>query len=154
MFTVGDGFCGGGGIRSPLQTGSSSRDSSIAKLQQHPPPAGPALHLGNMFQEKSETAGIVIARSFFDPKDQSGPGLGCDAKQRGDEVMSPRRFAILATALCGTVILVGSVIAAVGSFGLADMQEYPHSANDRVTETAKTGGSETIAASAAQGWPQ
>jgi hypothetical protein len=109
------------------------------------------LHLGNTFQEKSETAGIVIARSFFDPKDQRGRVFGCDAKgqQRGDGVMSPRRFAILATALCGTVILIGSVIAAVGSFGLADIKNSRAAPiKDRVTETAKTGGSDPIAVSA------
>src|SRR5271169_736190 len=78
--------------------------------------------------------------------------VGCDAKrqQRGDGVMSPRRFAIMATALCGTTILVGSVIAAVGSFGLADVKNTRTEPNkNRVTETAKTGGSDAIAVPAA-----
>jgi len=114
----------------------------------------PALRciLGNTFQEKSEAAVIVIGRSFFDPKDQTGRMLGCDAKgqQRGDGVMSPRRFAILATALCGTVVLVGSAIAAVGSFDLADIKNTRAAPiKDRATETAKTGGSNAIVVSAA-----
>jgi hypothetical protein len=37
--------------------------------------------------------------------------------------MSPRRFAITAAALCGTVILAGCVIAAVAGFGLADIKD-------------------------------
>src|SRR5271156_7082724 len=114
----------------------------------------PALRciLGNTFQEKSEVAVIVIGRSFFDPKDQTGRMLGCDAKgqQRGDGVMSPRRFAILATALCGTVVLVGSAIAALGSFDLADIKNTRAAPiKDRATETVKTGGSNAIVVSAA-----
>jgi hypothetical protein len=37
--------------------------------------------------------------------------------------MSPRRFAIVTAALCGTVILAGCVIAAVARFGLADIKD-------------------------------
>ena len=60
--------------------------------------------------------------------------------------MSPRRFAIFATALCGTVILVGWAIAAVGGFGLADIKNSRAAPiKDRATETAKTGGSNAIA---------
>jgi hypothetical protein len=56
----------------------------------------------------------------------------------------------MAPALCGTVILVGWVIAAVASFGLPDIKNT-HAApiKDRATETAKTGVSNAIAVSAA-----
>ena len=49
--------------------------------------------------------------------------------------MRPRRFAIVASGLCGTVILVGCVIAAVSELGLADIKNtHAQSIEDRATE--------------------
>ena len=62
--------------------------------------------------------------------------------------MSPRRFAIIAAGLCGTVILVGCVIAAVSGFGLADIKNtHAPPIEDRATEMGKTG-SEAVSAAA------
>jgi hypothetical protein len=62
--------------------------------------------------------------------------------------MSPRRFAIIAAGLCGTVILVGCVIAAVSGFGLADIRNtHAPPIEDRATEMGKTG-SEAVSATA------
>ena len=62
--------------------------------------------------------------------------------------MSPRRFAIIAAGLCGTVILVGCVIAAVSGFGLADIKNtHAPPIEDRATEMGKTG-SEAVSATA------
>src|SRR4029077_14721862 len=68
---------------------------------------------------------------------------------RGDgKAMSPRRFAIIAAGLCGTVILVGCVIAAVSGFGLADIKNtHAPPIEDRATEMGKTG-SEAVSATA------
>src|SRR5208283_4650277 len=61
-------------------------------------------------------------------------------------MMNPRRFGIMAAALCGTVILLGWVIAAVAGFGLADIKNTHAAPNkDRATELAKTGVSNAIA---------
>jgi hypothetical protein len=60
--------------------------------------------------------------------------------------MSPRRFAIIAAGLCGTVILVGCVIAAVSGYGLADIKNtHAPPIEDRATEMGKTG-SEAVSA--------
>jgi hypothetical protein len=69
---------------------------------------------------------------------------------RGDDrVMSLRRFAIIAAALCGTVILVGYVIAAVPGFGLSDIKNtHAPPIEYRATETGKAG-SEAVSAAAA-----
>ena len=57
--------------------------------------------------------------------------------------MTLRRFAIMAVALCGTVIFVGGVIAAVAGFGLADIKNtWAAPIKDRATEI-------TVAVSAA-----
>ena len=62
--------------------------------------------------------------------------------------MSPRRFAIIAAGLCGTVILVGCVIAAVSGFGLAYIKNtHAPPIEDRATEMGKTG-SEAVSAAA------
>ena len=62
--------------------------------------------------------------------------------------MSPRRFAIIAAGLCGTVILVGCVIAAVSGFELADIKNtHAPPIEDRATEMGKTG-SEAVSAAA------
>jgi len=62
--------------------------------------------------------------------------------------MSPRRFAIIATGLCGTVILVGCVIATVSGFGLADIKNtHAPPIEDRATEMGKAG-SEAVSAAA------
>ncbi len=62
--------------------------------------------------------------------------------------MSPRRFAIIAAGLCGTVILVGCVIATVSGFGLADIKNiHAPPIEDRATEMGKTG-SEAVSAAA------
>ena len=62
--------------------------------------------------------------------------------------MSPRRFAITATAVCGTVFLVGGVIAAVG-FGLADMRKTDATQiKNRAGEMSESGFSGTVAVSA------
>ena len=62
--------------------------------------------------------------------------------------MSPRRFAIIAAGLCGTVILVGCVVAAVSGFGLADIKNtHAPPIEDRATEMGKTG-SEAVSAAA------
>ena len=54
--------------------------------------------------------------------------------------MRPRRFAIVASGLCGTVILVGCVIAAVSGLGLADIKNtHARSIEDRATEMGNTG---------------
>ena len=59
--------------------------------------------------------------------------------------MSPRRFAIIAAGLCGTVILVGCVIAAVSELGLADIKNtHAPSIEDRATEM----GPEAVSAAA------
>jgi hypothetical protein len=63
--------------------------------------------------------------------------------------MSLRRFAIIAAALCGTVILVGYVIAAVPGFGLSDIKNtHAPPIEYRATETGKAG-SEAVSAAAA-----
>jgi hypothetical protein len=62
--------------------------------------------------------------------------------------MSPRRSAIIAAGLGGTVILVGCVIAAVSGFGLADIKNtHAPPIEDRATEMGKTG-SEAVSAAA------
>jgi len=62
--------------------------------------------------------------------------------------MSPRRFAIIAAVLCGTIIFVGCVIAAVSGFGLADIKNtHAPPIEDRATEMGKTG-SEAVSAAA------
>ena len=62
--------------------------------------------------------------------------------------MSSRRFAIIAAGLCGTIILVGCVIATVSGFGLADIKNtHAPSIEDRATEMGKTG-SEAVSAAA------
>jgi hypothetical protein len=63
--------------------------------------------------------------------------------------MSPRRFAIMAAALCGTVILVGWVIASVAGFGLADIKNtHAPPIEDRATEMGEAG-IEAVSAAAA-----
>ena len=52
----------------------------------------------------------------------------------------------MAGALCGTVILVGWIIAAVAGFGLADIKNTH--AKDRATEMDEAGLSNTVAVSA------
>jgi hypothetical protein len=65
-------------------------------------------------------------------------------------MMNPQRFGMMAAALCGTVILLGWVIAAVAGFGLADIKNTHAAPNkDRATELAKTGVSNAVAVSAA-----
>ena len=62
--------------------------------------------------------------------------------------MSPRRFAIIAAGLSGTVILVGCVIATVSGFGLADIKNiHAPPIEDRATEMGKSG-SEAVSAAA------
>ena len=62
--------------------------------------------------------------------------------------MSPRRFAIIAAVLCGTIIFVGCVIAAVSGFGLADIKNTDAPPiEDQATEMGKTG-SEAVSATA------
>ena len=62
--------------------------------------------------------------------------------------MRPRRFAIIAAGLCGTVILVGCVIAAVSGLGLADIKNtHAQPIEDRATEMGNTG-SEAVSAAA------
>ena len=62
--------------------------------------------------------------------------------------MSPRRFAIIAAGLSGTVILVACVIAAVSGFGLADIKNtHAPPIEDRAAEMGKTG-SEAVSAAA------
>ena len=61
--------------------------------------------------------------------------------------MNPRLFAIIAAGLCGTVILVGCVIAAVSGFGLADIKNtHAPPIEDRATEMDKTGSKSASAA--------
>ena len=64
--------------------------------------------------------------------------------------MNPRRFAIMAAALFGTVILVGGVIAAVAGFGMADVKNT-HTAriDDRATEKGEVSVSNADAVSVA-----
>jgi hypothetical protein len=59
---------------------------------------------------------------IFDPKDQGCQTLGPSMTPRSDGAMNPRRLAITAAALLGTVILVGGVIVAVAGFGMADVR--------------------------------
>ena len=63
--------------------------------------------------------------------------------------MNPRRFAIMGAALFGTAILVSGVIAAVGSFGMADVKNT-HAAGieDHATEKGEVTISNTGSASA------
>ena len=61
--------------------------------------------------------------------------------------MNPRLLAIIAAGLCGTVILVGCVIAAVSGFGLADIKNtHAPPIEDRATEMGKTGSESASAA--------
>ena len=82
---------------------------------------------------------LFIVRSFFYPKEFSA--IICFAAEWGKgRAMRPRRFAIIAAGLCGTVILVGCVIAAVSGWGLADIKNtHAQSIEDRATEMGNTG---------------
>ena len=63
--------------------------------------------------------------------------------------MRPRRFATLTAALCGTVILVGWVIATVAGFGLADIKNtHAPPIEDRATGMGEAG-IEAVSAAAA-----
>jgi hypothetical protein len=64
--------------------------------------------------------------------------------------MRPRRFAIMATTLCGTVILVGWIIAAVAGWGMADIKNT-HAARikDSATEMGEASVSNADAVPAA-----
>jgi hypothetical protein len=86
-------------------------------------------------------------RSFFDLREISA--ITCSLENRGDgRAMSPRRFAIIAAGLSGTVILVGCVIATVSGFGLADIKNiHAPPIEDRATEMGKSG-SEAVSAAA------
>jgi hypothetical protein len=103
-------------------------------------------------REKFQAAVLAIARSFFDPKDHRrrmlGHSMAPKRQQKGDRVMSPRRFAITAAAVCGTVFLVGGVIAAV-SYGLADIRKTGATQiKDRAGEMSEARFSNTVAVSA------
>ena len=64
--------------------------------------------------------------------------------------MNPRRFAIMAATLFGTVLLVGGVIAAVAGFGMADVQKtHTAQVEDRATEKGEVSVSNADAVSAA-----
>jgi hypothetical protein len=52
----------------------------------------------------------------FDPKNQQRRSLG------GDGIMNPRRFATVAAASCGTVVLAGWVVAWLAGFGSAAIE--------------------------------
>jgi hypothetical protein len=86
-----------------------------------------------------ESVVLFIVRSFFNAKEFSA--IICFAAEWGrGTAMRPWRFAIVAAGLCGTVILLGCVIAAVSGLGLADIKNtHAQSIEDRATEMDNTG---------------
>ena len=72
------------------------------------------------------TTVCAIARSYLDPKNQA---VACLAVQHGsggafggDGIMNPRRSATVASALCGTVVLAGWIVAWLAGFGSAGIE--------------------------------
>ncbi len=107
-----------------------------------------ALHSGNTFQERLKAAVLVIVRSFSIRKIRALGRLAL--APRSDGVMNPRRFAISAAVLFGTVILVGGVIAAVAGFGMADVKNTHRARiDDRATEKGEVSISNADAVSVA-----
>src|ERR1700676_2179129 len=75
------------------------------------------------FGKIDEPAVCAIARSYLDPKNEA---VACLAVQHGsggafggDGIMNPRRSATVASALCGTVVLAGWIVAWLAGFGSA-----------------------------------
>src|ERR1700676_363668 len=65
-------------------------------------------------------------RVHIDPKNQSRHMLGCAAWFRWSlwrrRIMNPRRFATVAAALCGTIVLAGWIVAWLAGFGSAGIE--------------------------------
>jgi hypothetical protein len=133
----------------------SERDTAIVLTCRYPKTACACplyVAAGQHIREKFQAAVLAIARSFFDPKDHRrrmlGDSMAPKRQQKGDQVISPRRFAITATAVCGTVFLVGGAIAAVG-FGLIDVRNTDATQiKDRAGEISEAGLSNAVAVSA------
>src|SRR6476660_3119307 len=78
------------------------------------------------FGKIDEPAVCAIVRSCLDPKNQP---VACLAVQHGsggafggDGIMNPRRFATVAAASCGTLVLAGWVVAWPIGFGSAGIE--------------------------------
>jgi hypothetical protein len=83
-------------------------------------------HLGNTSWKSVSPAVCAIARPYLIRTINSGACLavqyGSGGAFGGDAIMNPRRLATVATALCGTVVLAGWVVARPAGFGLADIE--------------------------------